>query len=183
MSQPKRAPVAWDPAHPRRARRLVKLAAAMLPAAALVYKRAQPVINLFLWPNKGGKDEAVQRFAWRGYCAYRWSTDGMNYWAVSDVNDADLKKFHDLVALDAQPAGAGIAGRLGCLPRSWLHRVRARYVPVMKLVPDDAGGYAVHRMTYRGTGGWSWPSAHGPLAQVARKFLGLDGTDRFFELV
>jgi anti-sigma factor RsiW len=45
------------------------------------------VINLFVWPNKGGKDEPVQRFARRGYCAYRWSTEGMNYRAVSDVNE------------------------------------------------------------------------------------------------
>jgi anti-sigma factor RsiW len=67
------------------------------PVAALVYRRAQHVINLFVWPRKGGKDEPVQRLARRGYNAYRWSTEGMNYWAVSDVNDADLKKFVDLV--------------------------------------------------------------------------------------
>jgi anti-sigma factor RsiW len=64
--------------------------------AALVYKRGQHVINLFVWPNKGGKDEPVQRFARRGYCAYRWSTEGMNYWAVSDVNDTELKTFVEL---------------------------------------------------------------------------------------
>jgi len=66
------------------------------PAAALVYKHGQHVINLFVWPRKGGNDEPVQRLARRGYCAYRWSTEGMNYWAVSDVNDADLMKFVDL---------------------------------------------------------------------------------------
>jgi anti-sigma factor RsiW len=66
------------------------------PAAALVYRRAQHVINLFVWPKKGGNDEPVQRLSRRGYCAYRWSTDGMSYWAVSDVNDADLKTFVEL---------------------------------------------------------------------------------------
>jgi anti-sigma factor RsiW len=66
------------------------------PAAALVYRRAQHVINLFVWPSKGGHDESVQRLSRRGYCAYRWSTDGMSYWAVSDVNDADLKTFVEL---------------------------------------------------------------------------------------
>jgi anti-sigma factor RsiW len=66
------------------------------PAAALVYKRGQHVINLFVWPNKGGKDEPEQRFARRGYVVYRWSMEGMNYWAVSDVNDTDLKKFVEL---------------------------------------------------------------------------------------
>jgi anti-sigma factor RsiW len=69
------------------------------PTAALVYKRAQHVINLFVWPSKGGasKDEPVQRLSRRGYGAYRWSKEGMRYWAVSDVNDADLKTFVDLV--------------------------------------------------------------------------------------
>ena len=66
------------------------------PAAALVYKRAQHVINLFVWPSKGRNDEPVQRLSRRGYCAYRWSTEGMSYWAVSDVNDGDLKAFVQL---------------------------------------------------------------------------------------
>jgi anti-sigma factor RsiW len=68
------------------------------PAAALVYKRAQHVINLFVWPSKGGasNDEPVQRLSRRGYCAYRWSTEGMSYWAVSDVNDTDLRTFVEL---------------------------------------------------------------------------------------
>ena len=66
------------------------------PAAALVYKRAQHVINLFVWPSKRGNDGPVQRLSRRGYGAYRWSTEGMSYWAVSDVNDADLKTFVEL---------------------------------------------------------------------------------------
>ena len=67
-----------------------------MPAAALVYKRAQHVINLFVWPSKSGSEEPVQRLSRRGYGAYRWSKDGMSYWAVSDVNDADLRKFVEL---------------------------------------------------------------------------------------
>ena len=65
-------------------------------AAALVYRRAQHVINLFIWPSKGG-DEAPHRAASRGYCAYRWTRDGMTYWAVSDLNDTELQKFVGLV--------------------------------------------------------------------------------------
>jgi anti-sigma factor RsiW len=67
-----------------------------MPAAALVYRRAQHVINLFVWPSKSGSEEPVQRLSRRGYGAYRWSKDGMSYWAVSDVNDADLRKFVEL---------------------------------------------------------------------------------------
>ena len=70
------------------------------PVAALVYKRAQHVINLFAWPGKGGNTEPVQRLTRRGYCAYHWSTAGMSYWAVSDVNEADLKTLVELARRD-----------------------------------------------------------------------------------
>src|SRR5512140_2078572 len=67
------------------------------PAAALVYRRRQHVINLFIWPQKKqGGDSSVQRLTLRGYCAYRWSKEGMSYWAVSDLNDAELQKFVEL---------------------------------------------------------------------------------------
>jgi len=67
------------------------------PAAALVYKRAQHVVNLFVWPSKRAGDEPVQRVTRRGYNAYCWARNGMHYWAVSDLNEADLAKFVELV--------------------------------------------------------------------------------------
>lgn len=60
---------------------------------------------------------------------------------------------------------------------------RTRYAPVLKLVPDGVDRFAVHRMTYRGEGGWSWPLASGPLPQLARRFVGTIGTSAFFELM
>lgn len=66
------------------------------PAAALVYKRAQHVVNLFVWPSKRGGDEPLQRVSRRGYNAYCWAKDGMHYWAVSDLNEAELQKFVEL---------------------------------------------------------------------------------------
>ena len=61
-----------------------------------------------------------------------------------------------------------------------LHR---RYDPVMKFVPaEKAGHYAVHRMTYRGEGGWSWPLTIGPLQKLLKKYLKHVGTEEFFEL-
>jgi anti-sigma factor RsiW len=67
------------------------------PAAALVYRRAQHVVNLFVWPSKLGGDSALSHLSRRGYGAFRWAKDGMNYRAVSDLNEVDLKKFVDLV--------------------------------------------------------------------------------------
>jgi anti-sigma factor RsiW len=65
-------------------------------AAALVYKRAQHVVNLFVWPSKRGGDEPLQRVSRRGYNAYCWAKDGMHYWAVSDLNETELQKFVEL---------------------------------------------------------------------------------------
>ena len=61
---------------------------------------------------------------------------------------------------------------------------RVRYDPVMKFVPfRERNGYTVHRMTYRGDGGWSWPLGSGPLYKLLERFLGCVGTDEFFELL
>jgi len=65
-------------------------------AASLVYKRAQHVVNLFVWPSKRGGDEPLQRLSRRGYNAYCWAKDGMHYWAISDLNEAELQKFVEL---------------------------------------------------------------------------------------
>jgi hypothetical protein len=60
---------------------------------------------------------------------------------------------------------------------------RIRYAPIMKFTPCGAGCYSVHRMTYRGQGGWSWPLANGPLAKLAARFIEKIGTDAFFDLM
>jgi len=54
-------------------------------------------VNLFVWPSKRAGDEPLQRLSRRGYSAYCWAKDGMHYWAVSDLNEAELQKFVELV--------------------------------------------------------------------------------------
>jgi hypothetical protein len=58
-----------------------------------------------------------------------------------------------------------------------------RYTPVMKLVRDGSnpGRYMVHRMTYRGDGGFL-PLSGGSLQDLLGRFVVHLGTDRFFEL-
>ena len=70
------------------------------PVASLVYRRAQHVVNLFVWPGRRGGDEPLQHLSRRGYGAFWWSKDGMYYWAVSDLNDAELQRFVELVRHD-----------------------------------------------------------------------------------
>jgi anti-sigma factor (TIGR02949 family) len=59
--------------------------------AALVYRHRQHVINLFIWPEGG--EEAPRAEALQGYNLLYFKHGGMEYWAVSDLNPADLKEF------------------------------------------------------------------------------------------
>ena len=62
---------------------------------ALVYERGKHPINLFVWPSSqaGGKDPAT--LSRRGYNVISWRRDGMQYYAVSDLNATELRQFVD----------------------------------------------------------------------------------------
>jgi anti-sigma factor RsiW len=64
--------------------------------AALVYQREKHFINLFTWPTDE-KDSAPQLGAMQGYNMLHWNRNGMAYWAVSDLNAAELRTFTDLL--------------------------------------------------------------------------------------
>jgi anti-sigma factor RsiW len=64
--------------------------------AALVYRRNQHVINLFVWPSGAGRATPVQSFAEGGYNALHWDRGGFSFWAVSDVRPEDLRAFAEL---------------------------------------------------------------------------------------
>jgi anti-sigma factor RsiW len=66
-------------------------------AAALVYKRREHVINLFLWPAKKDGDTAPRSLSRQGYHLVHWTSGGFNYWAVSDLNEKELQEFVQLV--------------------------------------------------------------------------------------
>ncbi len=58
-----------------------------------------------------------------------------------------------------------------------------RLIKGMPKIPDTHLVLArVHRMTYRGDGGWSHPLYFGPLQEMLRKYVEYVGTDEFFEL-
>jgi anti-sigma factor (TIGR02949 family) len=69
------------------------------PVAVLVYRHRQHLIDLFIWPDDAATDTRVSRtFSKRGVNVLHWTAAGMTYWAVSDVNDADLKLFAERYA-------------------------------------------------------------------------------------
>jgi anti-sigma factor RsiW len=61
------------------------------PAAALVFGRQKHIINLFTWPLVQGAAESAR--AQSGYHVESWSASGMAYYAVSDLNETELRQF------------------------------------------------------------------------------------------
>jgi anti-sigma factor RsiW len=61
--------------------------------AALVYERRKHFINLFVWPSGPGNQEVKGEKPQRGYNIVRWRAAGMNYSAVSEIAEDDLRKF------------------------------------------------------------------------------------------
>jgi anti-sigma factor RsiW len=66
------------------------------PVAALVYRHQQHLINLYVWPAK--QDEAQKTKTRQGYNLIHWAKSGMTYWAVSDLNEAELQEFALLIS-------------------------------------------------------------------------------------
>ncbi|MBI3649587.1 MAG: anti-sigma factor [Acidobacteria bacterium] len=67
------------------------------PVVALVYQRQKHRINLFIWPSTKETDEAEKITARQGYQVIHWTTSGMTYWIISDLNESDLYEFSRLV--------------------------------------------------------------------------------------
>jgi len=63
--------------------------------AAIVYKRRQHVINLFVYPETA--QTSVETLSKQGFNIVRWNKGGMTFWAVSDLNAAELQQFSELL--------------------------------------------------------------------------------------
>lgn len=59
------------------------------PVTALVYRRRQHIINVFVWPSQ--LDEVGADGAFDGFHLYSFQHAGMTYWLVSDLNEEELK--------------------------------------------------------------------------------------------
>jgi anti-sigma factor RsiW len=73
------------------------------PVAALVYRMNQHAINVFVWPASGDSSKDIAFTVRQGFNVARWSSNGMQFWAVSDLNADDLRKVVDLLALNGHP--------------------------------------------------------------------------------
>lgn len=75
------------------------------PVAALVYQRRKHYINLFIRPSAQNQaatnPEPVSRQGWH---LFRWTSAGMTYEAVSDLNEGEMQEFVQLIRSQAAPA-------------------------------------------------------------------------------
>jgi anti-sigma factor RsiW len=77
------------------------------PVAAIVYRHDKHIINLFVARRLGAKQSGVKTEAIQGYNVRTWSAQGLDFWAVSDIETDELNQF-----------GQGIAAALGRRPTS-----------------------------------------------------------------
>ena len=68
------------------------------PVAALTYRHRLHVVNLFEWPApKAAAASEPTAMSRNGYVLVHWRRGGLEYWAVSDIERADLLQFARLV--------------------------------------------------------------------------------------
>jgi anti-sigma factor RsiW len=66
------------------------------PVAAIVYRKRQHVLNLFVWPATRS-DVAPRSSTQRGYRVTTWAQGGLEYRLVSDVPDAEVDQLVSLL--------------------------------------------------------------------------------------
>ncbi len=60
--------------------------------AAIVYRRRQHIINVFVWPVSGVTEPMAASLRRDGYNLTGWRRGGLQFWAVSDVDAGDLQQ-------------------------------------------------------------------------------------------
>jgi anti-sigma factor RsiW len=63
------------------------------PIGAVVYRRRQHIINLFVAQTANTERHAAKIATLQGFNIRRWSDRGLNYWAVSDLGADELAEF------------------------------------------------------------------------------------------
>jgi hypothetical protein len=54
-------------------------------------------INLFIWPSSPGDDAAPKTATRQGFHILEWTSSGMTFCAVSDLNEGELQEFALLI--------------------------------------------------------------------------------------
>jgi anti-sigma factor RsiW len=76
------------------------------PVASVVYRRRKHIINLFVAQRLGATQATVSGRAVQGYNVRHWSAQGLEFWAVSDLDGEELGEFVSKIAAAARPNAA-----------------------------------------------------------------------------
>lgn len=75
------------------------------PVAAVVYRRRKHIINLFVAQRLGSTHASVAARTVQGYNVRHWSDQGLDFWAVSDLDPEELGEFVQKISAALQPSG------------------------------------------------------------------------------
>jgi len=73
------------------------------PVASVVYRRRKHVINLFVAQRLGREHAFVTAHTVQGYNVRHWSDQGLDFWAVSDLDGEELGEFVQKVSAAVHP--------------------------------------------------------------------------------
>lgn len=62
-------------------------------AASIIYQASDHIINLFIFPTKEANMDSFKTFENRGYNIIKWTNNGLEYCAISDLNMKELNRF------------------------------------------------------------------------------------------
>jgi anti-sigma factor RsiW len=74
---------------------------------AIVYRRRQHVINLFVAQTPGTERRAAKTETIQGFNIRHWTDRGLNYWAVSDLAADELAEFSEKFETAIKSSGTG----------------------------------------------------------------------------
>jgi anti-sigma factor RsiW len=72
-------------------------------AASIVYRRRNHVINLFVARHSGAEHGGPRSETVHGFNVRRWTQEGLDFWAVSDINAEELDEFGQKFMAALQP--------------------------------------------------------------------------------
>jgi anti-sigma factor RsiW len=73
------------------------------PVASVVYRRRKHIINLFVARRLGSEHASVTVSTVQGYNVRHWSDQGLDFWAVSDLDGEELGEFVQKVSTALHP--------------------------------------------------------------------------------
>ncbi len=68
------------------------------PVGSIVYRRRKHVINLFVGQQLGAPVQSIKDESVQGFNIRHWREEGLDFWAVSDIDAAELDEFGDKIA-------------------------------------------------------------------------------------